>query len=594
MAREQLALLELLWGMITGKTGAISKIDYFPQKEAWSESATGSQSLERAVPETQGISSEMLCDMLGKLNNRSEMDLHQFMMLRNGKVICECSFAPYQTGMWHISHSMCKSITGMAIGLLISEGRLNLDDRVIDIFGKRKNILGALRQRDITVRHLLTMTSNVSYNEASIFSGNEWTKNFLEASVHDVPGESFEYNSMNSYMLSAMITEITGETMMDYLRPRLWEPLGITKIFWETSPQNVTKGGWGLFIRPEDAAKLGQLYLQKGMWKGEQIIPEEWVEESIKKQTDTAKDQPDSGGYGYQIWQGIRPGSFAFNGMLGQNVIVYPDLNIVTVTNAANSELFQNGVMREIIESYFDEDFCVPAVLPENALAYDKLRALEKRLSKGGTAVPGIEKGGWKKRSGVNVRTAITRESMKKLDGNMYELEQKQAGLFPLMMQVFHNNFTDGIRRIGFHYANGRFYMNVWEGECRQEIEIGINKAASVVITEHDEPYLAAVTGEFAVDEERRLVLKIDIAYLEEAARRKMKIYFSNEEDKIEIRWDEVPGERVILNGLDVVTDDSKSSFFLNSLKGMGGIEMLAMAVKNTVQPVTYGERVTE
>lgn len=594
MAREQLAVLELLWGIITGKTGAISRIAYSPQKPAWTEADSADMPLLRATPESQGISSSMLYDMLKRLKGKPEMDMHQFLMLRNGKVICECSFAPYQTGVWHISHSMCKSITGMAIGLLISEGRLSLNDRVIDIFGKRKNILGVLRQREVTVRHLLTMTSNVAFNELGIFYGNEWTKGFLEAGVRDISGEVFDYNSMNSYMLSAIITEITGEAMMDYLRPRLWEPLGITKVFWECSPQNVTKGGWGLFIRPEDAAKLGQLYLQSGRWNGRQIIPEEWVLESVKKQVDTDTSQPDIGGYGYQIWQGVRAGSFNFNGMLGQNVIVYPDLNIVVVTNAANREFFQNGAMREIIEDYFNGNFCPPEVLPEDEGAYSRLKGLVKRLSEGGMHVPGIEKGGWTKRHRRRPKNIPARESVRKLDGKVYELEQQQVGIFPLIMQVFHNNFTDGIRRIGFRYANGRFYMDVWEGECRQEIEIGINKAASVTIIEHDEPYLAKVTGEFASDEERRLVLKIDIAFLEEAARRKLRLYFSKEEERIEIRWDEIPGEHVILSGLDAVTDESKSSFFLNSLREVGGMEMMKIAVRNTVQPVTYGRRMRE
>lgn len=594
MAREQLAMLELLWDMITGKTGAISKIEYFPQKEAYPTESGPEQQLERAAPESQGISSDLLCSLLKELASREDMDMHQFMLLRGGKVICESSFAPYQRGVWHISHSMCKSVTGMAVGLLISEDQLRLDDRVIDVFGKRKNILGVLRQRDITIRHLLTMTSNVSYNEPRIFAGNEWTKSFLESSVHDTPGTVFEYNSMNSYMLSAVITEITGQTMMEYLRPRLWEPLGITRVFWESSPQNITKGGWGLFIRPEDAAKLGQLYLQMGMWNGRQIIPEDWVRESVKKQVIIDKEDPEGRGYGYQIWEGLREGGYNFNGMLGQNVIVYPDLKMVAVTNAANRELFQNGAMREIIERYFCENFCPPEVLPENPAAYSRLKTLEKRLSEGGIHIPGIERGGWKNRTGRNKMMPAARESMKELDGRVYELEQQQTGLFPLMMQVFHNNFTDGIRRIGFRCADGRFYMNVWEGECRQEIEIGINQAVPVTIIEHEEPYLTAVKGEFASDEERRLVLKIDIAYLEEAARRKLNIYWSKEKDKIEIRWDEIPGEHVILDGLDTVTDELKGSFVLNSLKEAGGLEMLKMAVRNTVQPVTYGRQVTE
>ena len=181
------------------------------------------------------------------------------------------------------------------------------------------------------------MASGVSFNETGAVAGSDWVKGFLEAGIHDSPGTKFEYNSMNSYMLSAVVTEITGETMMDYLRPRLWEPLGITKVFWETCPKGITKGGWGLFLTPEDAAKLGWLYRCKGVWNGQQIIAQEWIEESVKKQIDTDEDGS-SCGYGYQIWPKKREGSFNFNGMLGQNVLVYPDLDLVKIGRASCRE----------------------------------------------------------------------------------------------------------------------------------------------------------------------------------------------------------------------------------------------------------------
>ncbi|MEG0355074.1 MAG: serine hydrolase [Lachnospiraceae bacterium] len=256
MAKDYFAMIELIWGLLSKKTGSVNKVEYVPQKPSFPKEEEYEQPLERTAPETQGVSSELLYQFLKELSEDEKMDMHHMMVLKNGKVISECSFAPYPKGMWHITHSLCKSITGMAIGMLIEEGKLSLEDRVIDIFGKRKNILGAIRQRDVTVKHLLNMTSNVSFNEAGIIWGNEWTKGFLESAVHDTPGTGFEYNSMNSYMLSAIVTELTGQSMMEYLEPRLWEPLGITKVFWETSPQKITKGGWGLFLCAEDAAKL--------------------------------------------------------------------------------------------------------------------------------------------------------------------------------------------------------------------------------------------------------------------------------------------------------------------------------------------------
>ena len=143
----------------------------------------------------------------------------------------------------------------------------------------------------------------------------------------------FEYNSMNTYMLSAIVTEITGQSLMEYLKPRLFEPLGITRIFWESCPKGITKGGWGLFLSGNTVAKIGQLCLQKGVWNGRQLIPRRWIDEASTCHVETPKAVRG-------VWlrlsnvDGRPSGSYAFNGMLGQNVMVYPDLDMVIVTNA--------------------------------------------------------------------------------------------------------------------------------------------------------------------------------------------------------------------------------------------------------------------
>ena len=130
----------------------------------------------------------------------------------------------------------------------------------------------------ITVENLLTMTSGVTFNESGIVSGNDWLGSFLNASVNGKPGTEFQYNSLNTYVLSAIVTKRTGETLTEYLTPRLFGPLGITKYYWETCPKGITKGGWGLFLCAEDMAKLGQLYLQRGKWNGQQLVSEYWIE----------------------------------------------------------------------------------------------------------------------------------------------------------------------------------------------------------------------------------------------------------------------------------------------------------------------------
>lgn len=592
MAKTELAVAELIWNMIARKTGNVGKVDFFPQKPAFpfGEGFPGreeaEQPLERAIPETQGISSARIAAFLKDLALHESIDIHQIMLVRNGKVICECGFAPYPAGMWHASYSMCKSITGMAIGMLIAEGKLKLGDKVIDVFHTRKNLFNIFRLKDVTVENLLDMTSCVSFNETGIVSGNDWVRGYLESGLAGVPGRDFEYNSMNTYMLSAMVTEITGESLMEYLRPRLWEPMGIRRIFWETCPKGITKGGWGLFICPEDAAKLGMLYLQNGNWKGEQLVPEEWVRTSSTLHMETPSEMS-SHGYGYQMWMGGREGSFNYNGMLGQDVLAYRDLNMVVVTNAGSKELFQNCVLLGIVKKYFEGDYNPPSRLPDDLRSQIMLQHVIEEMEGRRTGLPVIEKGGWEKRKAVYIRSTLRQNRIHYLDGKTYEMEEKHVGLMPLMMQVFHNNFTDGIGKIGFTAAGNRLFIHLFEGEEEISLEIGFVKARRHV-SFHGDIYRLGVKGEFSTDEDGRMVLKIDFAFLEEACRRKVKLYFDG--DTLEAHWDETPGKEVIMEGLDSLTDiGGKMGFLLNTIKESGGIDVFHILVERTVQPVCTG-----
>ena len=250
MAKEQLAVAELITNIILGKTEGASRVDFVPQKPRFPFDTPYEQPFPRATPESQGISSDLLRDLLQNLKNSNYTDMHHFMALRNGKVICEANFAPYRSRIWHVTHSMCKSITGMAIGLLVEEGKLSLDENIYDIFQKKLNPFTKIFRPVITVEHLLTMTSGVTFNESGIVSGNDWLDGYLNSSVTGTPGQNFQYNSLNTYVLSAIVTERTGQTLTEYLEPRLFAPLGITHYFWETCPKGITKGGWGLFLFP--------------------------------------------------------------------------------------------------------------------------------------------------------------------------------------------------------------------------------------------------------------------------------------------------------------------------------------------------------
>ena len=608
MAKEQIAVAELITNIILGKTDGASRVDFFPQKPKFPFDKPYEQPFPRATPESQGISSDMLADLLRDLDTSHYTDMHHFMVLRNGKVICEANFAPYRSRIWHVTHSMCKSITGMAIGLLVEEGKLSLDENIYDIFQKKLNTFNKIFRPKVTVENLLTMTSGVTFNESGIVSGNDWLTSYLNSSITGTPGENFQYNSLNTYVLSAIVTERTGQSLTEYLEPRLFAPLGITRYFWETCPKGITKGGWGLFLCTEDMAKLGQLYLQKGKWNDQQIIPEFWVEVSTAKHK---KSIEGTFGYGYQLWMEARPGSFEFNGMLGQNVIVYPDMNMVVVTNAGNNELFQNCVMLNIIRKHFPRNFHPADILPENPCSQTLLNRLTAELENGIHApqtLPALRKGGWKKNPPGLRRSTNTRPNTwnyvkglpapnpyqftQQLNGKVFELSPQSIGLFPLFIQIFHNNMTEGVQKISFSCEKGNFSVNFLESGEWHNIPTGLGKFKESWLTLHEESYLIAASGEFTTDENGTAVLKLDFTFLEECVRRKINIFFLPE-DEILIRWYETPGKGMIMEGLESITEEISNNFLYGAFKGTGGLELLHRVMEQTIEPVSHGYLVT-
>ena len=603
MAKEQIAVAELVLNMILGKTGG-TRVDYFPQKPDFPFDAVYEQAFVRATPESQGISSDLFAALLRELDASKDTEMHHFMALRHGKVICECNFAPYPKGMWHITHSMCKSITGMAIGMLIEEEKLKLDENIYDIFPDHINAFSKIFRPVITVENLLTMTSGVTFNESGIVSGNDWLGSFLNASVNGKPGTEFQYNSLNTYVLSAIVTKRTGETLTEYLTPRLFGPLGITKYYWETCPKGITKGGWGLFLCAEDMAKLGQLYLQRGKWNGQQLVSEYWIEISTARHL---KTQNDTYGYGYQLWMEQRPGSFEYNGMLGQNVIIYPDMDMVLVTNAGNKEMFQDCIMLNIIRKYFPVNYHPADVLPENPLSYSLLKRLCGELENGENNNRSTSlRGRWKrnvvsrrkhsdKKYSYRISAAVDRPSdhhsfMRAVSGRTYVMEQQNIGIAPLFVQVFHNNMTDGISEISFTYDAGNFYVSFTEGEVIHKLSVGFGRAADGCVDLHGEHYLVATLGEFARDENDIPVLKLEITFIEECVKRKVHIFF-HEDNGIEIRWNETPGKKMILAGLSSITEELSGNFLYNSLLGDHNIttELLHRLMEQTIEPAVRG-----
>jgi len=289
--------------------------------------------LPRSTPEAQGVSSEGIRKFVEAADKQVDT-MHSFMLLRHGQVIAEGWWKPEAADKPHFLHSLSKSVTSTAIGMAVGEGKLSVDDPVLKFFPDEapkepSKFLQAMRVRD-----LLTMSTGHD-KTATFIPETPWVQSFLEQPVPFKPGTHFQYNTPATHMLSAILRKVTGETLLDYLRPRLFEPLGIENPDWGSSPQGNTYGGWGLKVCTEDIAKFGQLYLQKGQWNGMTLVPAAWIEQATAKQVSngSAPTSDWDQGYGFQFWR-CRHGAYRGDGAHGQLCVILPEQDAVVAITA--------------------------------------------------------------------------------------------------------------------------------------------------------------------------------------------------------------------------------------------------------------------
>jgi len=286
--------------------------------------------------------------------------LHSIMIVRHGEVLLERWFNGHTSETPHAMFSVSKTFTATAVGMAISEGKMKLDDKVISFFPDKLPEQVSENLAAMTVRDLLTMTcghdtepNGAAYKAMGINPDSlDWVQAFLSWPVDHKPGEYYLYNSYGTYMLSAIVQQVTGQKVLDYLDERLFQPLHINRPTWQESPQGINCGGWGLELTTEDMAKMGQLFLQKGEWNGQQLVSAEWLKEMSSYQVPSSpsgtryemreaagltKDNNEwVQGYGYQMWI-CRHGAFRADGYAGQYIMVFPERDVVLVLTTSSS-----------------------------------------------------------------------------------------------------------------------------------------------------------------------------------------------------------------------------------------------------------------
>ena len=305
------------------------------------------------------------------------------MLLRHGIVAAEGWWAPYGPQSPHSLYSLSKSFTSTAIGLAVAEGLLTVDDHILQFFPDDAPANPSANLKAMRVRHLLSMNTghHAGHDRARVprQGDDNWPRAFLSLPVEHEPGTWFVYNTAATYMLSAIITRLTGQPLLDYLRPRLFDPLGIENPTWETDPRGVNIGGSGLHIKTEDIARFGQMYLQQGYWHGRRIVPEAWVAEATRAHSDNSNTQtnPDwTAGYGYQFWR-CRHNCYRGDGAFGQFCIVMPEQDAVLamVSGVRDMQAVLDKVWQHLLPAM------QPAALPADPHAYGELRAKLAALS---------------------------------------------------------------------------------------------------------------------------------------------------------------------------------------------------------------------
>lgn len=572
--REQARLLKAFGDMLIGDpTKALSgggtlKAD-FPTEYTM-------EHLPRSTPEEEGMSSAWIANFLAELSAAPYGNVHDFSLMRHGKIISEGNFSPYRSDIWHVTHSLCKSFTGTAVGFALGEKLFSLEDSVVDYFGDKIGRFSSKKWKEVTIRHLLTMSSGIVFNEISQALDTDWLKSIFSTEPAFRPGTKFVYNSINTYVLSALVCRTSGESLSDYLQKRLYTPLGFGPVFWETSAEGIEKGGWGMYVMPEDMAKLGQLYLQKGCWnvdgKMKQILPKAWVRQATKSQIPTDSSE----NYGYHFWVDEKMGAFLASGMFGQYIIVFPKLDIVLTFTSGNPNLFAASATYTVVEKFFTNLALSDTLPPDpfelanlqkitSTLVFQQPVALEEHSSKQVTTKS-------KRKNDKQIfSSAAYQEEIKSFCGTTWKFPENRGGLLPAIAQCMNANMSTGVKAIRFDEIDGVLTLFWEEGENTLSFPIGFDSPKEGIARIREQNFVISTIGKIAYDEDDFTILKILVCPLELTSARIIK--FRKMDENILLEMDEIPQFSVAISSAmrqNATTSKSDSQNAGNPLARLG------------------------
>ncbi len=545
----------------------------------------------KAKPSQVGISCVKLNQFINELVNDPTTNLHSLMIIKDNKLIYDLPFFPYDLNTWNYTFSLAKSITSLAIGMLIDEKRLDLNDTLIKYFADDMPTFYRFRFKDITIEHLLTMSTGVTFSELGGIAYDDWVKAYVTSNLKFFVGSQFDYNSMNSYMLAAIIKKITGHNMMEYLYDRLWKPLDIKNVHWDKCPKGIEKGGWGLYLSPVDMAKIGLLYLNKGKWNDVQLVSQNWIE-TVTKYHVSVSDRFGQYDYGYHVWVKRNASTYLLNGMFGQNVVVLPELKTIIVTTAGNSDNFQTNVFFKLVDKYFNSEILIDKNDKQEQQAFEMLMqtrnshstypftktkiSLAEKIFKFICLLP---------KNDVSDPSSLIANSYYYIDQD----ENRAISIIPLLLRGILNNHTQGLKGVSFDKTNELLIMNIIENDTTISLTLNLNKEVKQEIIYHKDRYQVVTTAQFAYDEDNNLVLKIKVYFTEFPNIRLIKVKFIN--DIIKMEFDEQPGLAYIEKSFSKIDMNTIEIKFIQLFNNNLDLTYIKYRIKDVLNPIIIGHK---
>ena len=571
--------VDLISSLALGGRSDPSVVPYYPQKIRIGRPEE--RLFRRGNPERHGISSKRIYNMLCELEAERRANIHSLMVIAGGEVISECSADGYDVTSWHISHSMAKTVTGMIVGILVDDGLLSVDRRLVDIFPE-------IDYRDkkfplITVDHLLSMTSGVEFAEAGVITESNWTEAFFSSAVRFTPGTKFAYNSMNSYILARIVERVSGRAFGDIANERFFAPLGITSYLWEISSEGTEKGGWGLYMSPESWARVGYMLMYGGTFMGQRILSEDWVAISTAVKA-VAPEVNGSFNYAYQMWTSRTGNETLFNGMLGQNVWLCPRNDIIVVMTGGNNEIFQASPALEIVRKYLggriEDRFNrrdVATLREKEALFFECRRWVHPRERSRGFLY-------W---LGLKPRTEFD-DAWNAALGD-YVFGNNNVGMLPLIVRAMQNSLNCRLTGLSLSRVGEELWLSYIESGEQYNIKVGLYGYERNIISVRGEKYVVMAMGEATFDSSGGREYRIELILPETASTRMLRIT-RPDLGRINLELLETPNNRLVENLLARYSEMyPKLAIGIDLLERRLGKGVVAETVKKAFNPTLVG-----